>query len=243
MVLSAGCVATGLNFLKPGWEIVSSAFMGAAVSTAVASLIEFLQAPDNRKIPYQFVEAAISEVYLIGYYREYQDVHIDFIRTNSVGGHEERIAIRFESNLIPAKKDEDWTLSKERMPRLKVDPPPGLELLGAPSYRINGQPVSSTSPILHGSAQESFEVNYRVSENSPEYSDIHEWLAPILGYELYFNIPRGFACEAYEIIGTADGFPIAQSRRFSRSKRYCVQKSAFSRQGFRWKIVRSGSIN
>lgn len=228
VILCVLCAAIGLS-LNPKFDLVSSALMGAAVSTAVGSLIGFLQSPGDRKIPYQFIEGAKREVYLIRYYREDQAVHIDFIETE---GSEPRIKIRFYSRLMPT--DGQTTLEYP-----KINPPPGFTKVST-TYSVGGEVVSEdTQKTIHGPAEETLEVEYKVKDKgSHEFWDEHVWLSPVLKYDIYFKIPPNLICEAHERI--SDKYiKISQGGRQQSGEVHCFQPfSAFSRQGFRWKLKR-----
>jgi hypothetical protein len=223
--------AIALMIYKPtGFDITSGALMGAGVSTLVASLIEFLQDPDDRKIPYQFVEAAKREVHLIGYYRENQEVHIDFVELKD---QKQGIKISLNSKLIPIRDEESFL----DYPRIS---PPSMFKQIRTVYKVGGEIVSpGTQRSLTGPADESLEVEYEILDNSKvELSDEHVWLSPVLAYDVYFKIPSHFFGEVYERI--SDKYlSIRRSGRQGSGQIHCSQPhSAFSRQGFTWKILK-----
>lgn len=222
-------------YMRPsGFDVIAGALLGVGASMAATSIVSFLEAPDDRNIPYQFIEAAKREVHLIRYYREDQEVHIDFVETES---KQQRIRLGFYSRLVPILPDEialDYP---------KILPPAGLRQMST-TYKVGGEIVSPDSQkILQGPADESIEVQYEVIDKEKiEYSDDHVWLSPVLKYDIYFSTPPNFNCAALERISDKY-FQISPRGRRGAGQIHCSQThSAFSRQGFRWKILRNGVV-
>jgi hypothetical protein len=234
------CVAIGaavaLIYTVPHTDLISGALMGAAVSTAVSSTIDFLESP-GKTLPNQFIKAAGRQLGLIKYYREYLDVYVTFA-SNDKG--EEVIRLRFRSKLVPVN-DGEWTFPRKALKETRVDVPAGLSLPHPPKHFLGGEIVNSLQDRnFTGSVNEELFVEYRVTDkNLKEYSDIHECLAPALGYDVYFTLPKDFSCEVHEIISDDDGSPVSRSSRHQDGEiHYSIQHAAFCRQGFRWKVVR-----
>lgn len=225
------CATAALYYFKPpAYDLVSSALLGAAVSSAVTFLIWFLENPDSDKIPSQFVRGAKRELERVGYYRRDLEIRIVFKEPDG------RIKMSFDSRLIPFRDGE--TL----LHYPKIDPPSGLERVSV-RYVVGGELVSSGIPkYIQGPANELIEVEYKISDASSfEYSDVHVWLSPVENYDLYFTTPPHFMCEAQERIGAEYNDISLCGRQKPGEAHYRQPSSAFSRQGFRWKLSRAAS--
>jgi hypothetical protein len=229
VIVVGACIFITVLLVKPDLNLLAGALIGAAVSIVAASLIEFLEAPWRHKIPDQFIRGAQREVDTIGYYRENQEVHIEFIDFAS----EKKIKMIFNSRLVPIR-DHDLRIN---YPKIKA--PPGLTKLDT-TYMIAGEVVPPDSqPHLKGPEEECLSVEYKVEHERSEYGDEHIWLSPVLRYDVYFKIPNEFECNVFEQIGE-DNIPVKRSRRLGLvEKHYPQPYPAFSRQGFKWKIVRA----
>jgi hypothetical protein len=209
--------------------------MAAAVSTFTTSLIGFFLS-DRRKIPDQFVEAAKNEVDTLGYYRDKQEVHIEFREQDDL----DVITISFTSRLIPVK-------DRIFVEYPKIDPPEEFRKSAAfgqsVEYRINHNAVSEVEhTTVDCPTDDSLIVHYTMSKNN-KYSDNHIWISPVLYYDVYFKVPQGFDCHLHEWMGDR---PLGLTRvggLNSGHVHFFHRHAAFTRQGFTWTISRRTAGN
>jgi hypothetical protein len=221
------CATIALNYFKPpAYDLMSGALLGAVVSSGVTFLIWFLENPDDSNIPSQFVRGAKRELERVGYYRRDLEIRITLREP-------ERINISFDGRLIPVRK------GATLLHYPKIDPPPGLEKVSA-KYTVGGEVVSNGTPkYIEGPANELIEIEYKILDrSSSEYSDVHVWLSPVENYEVYFTTPHGFTCQAQERIGAENNDISLFGRQRPGQAHYRQTSSAFSRQGFMWKLSR-----
>jgi hypothetical protein len=228
--VAAVCLAIAFAFGSPSINTLTSVMVGAAVSSAVAYVVAFLQEPGDRQVPAHLIRAVQREVDLAGYYREYQEFAISLAENDSV-------EFSFFSRLVPI----DGRAPTIKYP--KVIAPHGLEPIRE-EYRLGGVelPPASDMPIKVATNQE-FAVKYRIkNKEQVTYFDTHTWACPILRYDVYVTLPKEFGCTVRELVGDAELTVGPQSRLHFRKTvgevHFAQENSAFSRQGFQWKIFR-----
>lgn len=206
----------------------AGAFLGAAVSTMATLLIRFLAEPDLRTAPRTFLDAAIQDVHITGYYCR----DLKFTIELKDG---EQLIFSYSSTIVPVPGG-----SKMRRPR--VEAPDGFTLRSV-DYTHNSFPKVEDTPIpLDENTREDCKIVYHIDKcggQIEKIEDEHRWRCPVEGFELTVKLPSEYEVEAFTLRGEHRETLNEVTSHPAGERRFAQRGASFSHQGFQWNIKKN----
>jgi len=173
----------------------------------------------TRPIPDLFMDAAIQELTMLGYYRDEPAIKVqvegDFISFTSTS---RIVTFNGKASVFPPRST----------------PAKGLRLVDE-VYQVDGNEVRAPLDIQHG-ATDRYSVTFkRNNSRVKEVSDTHHWLSPVTGFVVIFQYSNSHSCGVEKLTGRRLGLsPQPASGSEPGRVVYKYDSASFSGQGFSW---------
>lgn len=172
-----------------------------------------------RPIPDFFMDAAIQELTMLGYYRAEPEIEVrikdDFISLTSTSTI---ITFNGKASVFPPRST----------------PAKGLKLIDE-VYEVEGNEVRVPLDVQHGATDRYYVKFKRTSSKVKEVSDTHYWLSPVTGFVVIFQYSDKHSCGIEKLTGRRSGLPPEPSSGSEKWRIvYKYDAASFSGQGFSW---------